>query len=237
MYLKKLEELSRYLVVNDADSTEICRFLNFGIFNYLECRAVYFAELSNDGRLHPVADFGFTSGSVQSWGSFPLTAEIPITSAVRRDRCVQVNSPEEMYKLFPIMKDVPNLDHDWKSILAIPLHAYGVFSITTFLEPKIDDEHECFLRTVGQLASVAFSKSHLVKRLGTRAPAQVLSKHQNILTPRQEIIRKMIEQGLTNRQIAEEIGFSDSLVRQETMAIYSILNVAGRKDLLDQNSK
>jgi DNA-binding NarL/FixJ family response regulator len=42
-----------------------------------------------------------------------------------------------------------------------------------------------------------------------------------------------MENGYTNIAIANEIGFSDSLVKQETMTIYSLLNISGRKELLN----
>lgn len=236
MFMKKIEELSKYLVINEGNSDDICRFLNFEIFGYLESRAIYFAQLSNDGLLHPVGDFGFTKGAVESWGEFPLTFDMPITAAVKRNACIQVNSPEELYKAFPAMSEIPNLDHVWKSIVAIPIHAFGVYSITCFKEPEIDELHEQFLRTVGQLASVAFTKSQLLKRLGSRAPKSKFVSKPVGLTKRQEVIMKLILKGLTNRQIADEIGFSDSLVRQETIAIYAYLNVAGRRELLSSTN-
>ena len=52
------------------------------------------------------------------------------------------------------------------------------------------------------------------------------------LTPRQELIRGLASKGFSNRQIAQEIGFSESLVRQETIAIYSALRISGRDDLI-----
>ena len=51
------------------------------------------------------------------------------------------------------------------------------------------------------------------------------------LTARQEEILKMIRAGETNDEIAEKIGYSASLVKQETMLIYSKLGISGRRDL------
>lgn len=39
-------------------------------------------------------------------------------------------------------------------------------------------------------------------------------------------------QDFTNPQIGKELGFSESTVRQETMRIYQILQVAGRKEAI-----
>jgi DNA-binding CsgD family transcriptional regulator len=233
MFLKKLEEVSRFLVVNEASSDEVCRFLNFQVFNYLESRAIYFAELTNDGCLQPAGEFGFAKGAVESWGSFPLTVDIPMTAAVRQDKLIHVKSPDDMYKKFPVMKQIEKIDHDWASILAIPVHGFGVYTITSFKQPELDEVHERFLRTVGQLACTALIKHRLLHRMKSKGSKTFSLTTSNRLTQRQDQIRKLILRGMTNVEIAQEIGYSDSLVRQETMAIYAALNVSGRKELLE----
>ena len=39
----------------------------------------------------------------------------------------------------------------------------------------------------------------------------------------------LIREKLTNREIGEELGYSESTIRQETMRIYEILNVDNRR--------
>ena len=51
----------------------------------------------------------------------------------------------------------------------------------------------------------------------------------NLLNPRQHRIVSMISDGLTNYQIANELGYSQSTIRQDTIKIYEILGVTGRK--------
>jgi DNA-binding CsgD family transcriptional regulator len=41
----------------------------------------------------------------------------------------------------------------------------------------------------------------------------------------------MIKDGKTNAHIAAQLGYSESLVRQETIIIYRKLGVGGRKEL------
>ena len=50
------------------------------------------------------------------------------------------------------------------------------------------------------------------------------------ITPRQRIILELISEGLTNTSIARRIGFSESLVRHEIMAIFKILGCRTRSD-------
>lgn len=233
MYLQKLEELSRFLAAHESSKVEICKFLNFNLFAYLQCRALYFGRVSEDGCVYPTENFGFQAGVVEKWGAFPLTIEMPITAAIKRDSLITVNSPAQMYKEFPVMKSVENLDHDWQSIIAVPIHSYGVYTITSYAKNEIDEIHERFLRTVGQLISVAFAKCDLIGTDHKKFRKTTLPRDKRTLSERQEVILKLILKGLTNTQIGEEIGFSESLVRQESIAIYAALNVSGRKELLE----
>jgi DNA-binding CsgD family transcriptional regulator len=51
-----------------------------------------------------------------------------------------------------------------------------------------------------------------------------------LLTPRQKTILVLLAQELTNTQIAFQIGYSESTVRQETMTIFRKLGVSGRAE-------
>ena len=49
------------------------------------------------------------------------------------------------------------------------------------------------------------------------------------LSDRQLVIAGLLERGFSNSEIGDEIGYSESLIRQETVAIYRKLQVTGRK--------
>ena len=51
------------------------------------------------------------------------------------------------------------------------------------------------------------------------------------LTSRQARILEMISDGKTNATIATHLGYSESLIRQETIIIYRKLGVDGRREL------
>jgi DNA-binding NarL/FixJ family response regulator len=52
------------------------------------------------------------------------------------------------------------------------------------------------------------------------------------MSDRQNVILEMLSRGMTNAKIAEKIGYSESLIRQETIAIYRNLGVSGRAELI-----
>jgi len=56
------------------------------------------------------------------------------------------------------------------------------------------------------------------------------------LTQRQEKILELLRAGKTNKSIAQNIGYSESLVRHETMIIYKKLRVEGRHELREEAS-
>jgi DNA-binding NarL/FixJ family response regulator len=51
------------------------------------------------------------------------------------------------------------------------------------------------------------------------------------LTERQSLILDLIKEGKTNIAIADRLGYSESLIRQETMVIYQKLGVDGRREI------
>jgi DNA-binding NarL/FixJ family response regulator len=88
---------------------------------------------------------------------------------------------------------------------------------------------ELFLVSIGSLLGLYAS------RLPTSLVEVAINVKQKIdlpatpLSDRQFVIAGLLERGFNNAQIADEIGFSESLVRQETVAIYRKLQVSGRK--------
>ena len=234
MYVKKIEELSKYLLTNESPNDELCRFMNFAVFNYLQSRSVIMCQLTNDGHIAPVGSFGLSHEALKGIANTSLATETPLSAAIIRDATVHVKSPAELFKRFPALKNASEIDTEWKSLMAIPVHAFGVYAIKCMKQPELDAPHESFLRTVGQLAAFAVLNSRnsrdfkIKNRVGQSIDALEL-------TARQEQIKALMLRGMTNQQIASEIGYSDSLVRQETMEIYAKLKVSGRKELLENS--
>ncbi len=57
-----------------------------------------------------------------------------------------------------------------------------------------------------------------------------LREYQEPLTERQNLILKLISEGRTNAAIADVLGYSESLIRQETIRIYAKLGCSGRNE-------
>ena len=115
----------------------------------------------------------------------------------------------------------------YSSVLILPLTpvtALGIVFISTPVElSKFQDYFEC-VRLILSLKEnrIRFDES----RLSSQSP--VASRR---LTSRQAKIVELIRDGKTNGSIADSLGYSESLIRQETIIIYRKLGVSGRKEL------
>lgn len=53
-------------------------------------------------------------------------------------------------------------------------------------------------------------------------------------TPRQRRVLQLVAEHMTNRQIGEHLEYSESTIRQDTIAIYRLLGVVGRRSAIDR---
>lgn len=111
----------------------------------------------------------------------------------------------------------------FKSACYIPLNGKTILILSFVNDFKITQSRQTFLdciRSVLKMFLTYQSKNYINENELLRS-----------LTPRQELICKGILDGKTNLQIAEELAYSISLIRQETIRIYSKFEVNGRTEL------
>ena len=229
MYVKPISTLVEFFSHGYRSADDLCRFLIFETFQMLSPKSIFIGEVDSAGFLNHKASFGFERKDLDQWQKLSLGLDIPITRAVTSNKCIIVNSPEEFYGNYPVATELGAVDTNWKSCIAIPVLPQGVYFLILDSKPKKDSEFEHFLRAVGQIMMIYLNSVKLNK-------ASVNSNGTSgELTSRQKIILSFLEKGFTNPQIAQEIGYSESLVRHETIEIYSKLKVSGRRELL-QNS-
>jgi DNA-binding CsgD family transcriptional regulator len=206
---------------------EICRFLALSIFQALSPKSIFVGEVDSSGILNHVSSFGFDEDELARYAKLSLTLNLPITEAVLTNKCVIIESPEVFIKKYPVANSLGVDDFAWKSCIAVPIVPYGVYFLVLQSKPKKDLEFEPFLRSVGHLLSLS-----LLRKARSPIPAPSASPEPKKLTQRQNLVMNLLSKGFTNAQIAQEIGYSESLVRQETIAIYAALRVSGRRELI-----
>lgn len=186
--------------------------------------AAFYLQIERDGRLYLRSYYGAVPQEVGLDGnSLSIFDSHPASKAVLRGALAWSNGsksgPPVRNKVVPnlIAWPVISLDRILGALLAL--------SDTPFKE----DDHE--LEYFEALASVIGGA--IVKKLPT--PSLLSAKNQEIadssrLSDRQELILKMISEGRTNGDIADVLGYSESLIRQETIRIYALLGCSGRSE-------
>ena len=121
-----------------------------------------------------------------------------------------------------------------KNLLMIQLRERGAvhgYLVLRFSSPVNDsDKVEEIARNYAVALGLYLSLAHESGATPTRSVVDRGDTGSDQLTPRQiSILRGMVE-GKTNHELANELGFSVSTIRHETMRIYQALSVSDRKE-------
>jgi DNA-binding CsgD family transcriptional regulator len=133
---------------------------------------------------------------------------------------IEVNKPEYYIK-YPAIKNSP-IPYPWSSQITIPINDQYFMQLGRFV--LIGEGDELFYQNLQSLMKIYFNQIGKVS-------LEVGDLFGKQLTSRQEKILDLMKSGSTNEEIATRIGYSPSLVKQETMLIFSKLGISGRKDL------
>ena len=121
-----------------------------------------------------------------------------------------------------------------KNLLMIQLRERGAvhgYLVLRFSKPVEDTEAvEEVARNYAVALGLYLSLAHERGSSGSHNLTEPIETGSDQLTPRQlSILRGMVE-GKTNHELANELGFSVSTIRHETMRIYQALSVSDRKE-------
>lgn len=226
MHIEAIGALTLYLASAKRTIDEICRHLVLHTFRAHSANAIYLGQVQKDGHLLMTSSFGFEEKYVSQWYRIPLTLNIPIVEAVRNTSEALFLTKKDFFANYPQVNSLGTVETNWESCVASSIQSKGVYMLIFNSVPKVDADFKCFLQTIGHLISLHLDEKSDRQEAVIQSP---LPKKE--LTPRQEMIRDLLVKGFSNPYIAQEIGYSESLVRQETIIIYAAMRVSGRKEL------
>ena len=241
-HLRNLFEVSR-VVYSNPSPADLCSLLATRVCPSGEIAKVYLGALNRDGVFRTVASFGYSVTSGVEAYEVPIESKRPISVAYRNSKVI-ITTPEDVSERFPDLV-VSDPESPWSAIVAVPVYG-GRYIFIFRLQSKMEESSlaQIYFATVGAILSLYKYEEHLIEsgyvthfrvrlEIKDAAKKQLLGKR---LTNRQELILELIQNGKTNSDIAEQLRFSESLIRQETVVIYAKLGVSGRRELRS-NSK
>ena len=238
MNLDRIKELSNFLLDGSPTLDDLARHLFINTLNFCDPQAIFFAHLGTSSEVQILTGFGNTNPRINEIHSFSLTTSNPFCDSIRKQSFqrgelsgVNGNCGIDLEDL----RSEPNskfLNRPWVHYVSVPIGRRG--SLVTFFHesPISNEKEEEFFLFVGILLAIYFQtfiESSLPQSNSVSTAAT--GRGLNSLTMRQIKILKLVRTGATNHLISKEIGYSESLVRQELVRIFRILGTSSRIEL------
>ena len=217
---------------------ELARELALGTLVRFTPTMVLVGRLTSHAHLEVAGSFGISNGLRESFQSASIWDDFFISRALRSNSIIRLQSKSRAQTgSWEFAFD----DHVFP-LIAVPLTAKDNkvgFIAFNCDENFIDYDFERDLSGV-QITLALYLSMHYesITTPGAERPESATIAGLNLHNPaelpamtsrRQEVLR-LLSMGLTNSQIARRIGFSESTVRHETIAVYKILGVKNRSD-------
>lgn len=213
------------LIDLDPTIVQMVRFLSGNLDPTGEIAGLTWMTLDSSGFLVYHCTYGLHT-TMDPNVKVSLSDDNPVAVALRTGR-TQLFDMSTLYDDYAHATHEKELSH-YSTGMALPISGTivlgAVFTTTRRTLKPYDGYFEC-IRLVLSLwrSRLAFNQSTL---------ASASSDSQAPLTERQVAILDLIQSGATNGSIAMKLGYSESLIRQETVIIYRKLGVQGRKEIL-----
>ena len=259
MNSRAMLDIVRFLMTRPT-CDQISQHLVLNLLNEHRPRAAVISLFGTDGSLHAVGAFGMPPQALETYKTLSLWDSSPMSDAVRSGEPVILDSVELVEERYPWMgnRETPYEPMAvWP--LSLPSQRVGAVQLTFTTAPDegalradvtgvsaVLALYLSLLTSVGggvekagyagereeRNGSFQIAGLSLVESVGTdegQAPAP-RRQAPGVLSDRQLRILGLMAKGLTNSQISKRVGFSESTVRQETMAIYRYFGVGGRRE-------
>ena len=224
IYLKKLHIITQYLAESPT-LDELANFLSIHHCPSGEVSSVYFAKVTPNKSLIFEAVHGFQSDEfVQVGREIPIESTRPSGRSIIENRIIFDEIDPNYYLQYPALINDGNTPYPWSTKISMPINAQYFLQICRYCSFLQQDKE--FYQNIQSLLQIYFSK------IG-KVALEIGDLSGKPLTERQTDILALIKKGMTNDEIAIEIGYSSSLVKQESMLIFSKLGISGRKGLTD----
>ena len=228
MYSAKILSFSNFLAQSPKTYSEIARFLVLHSFRIDGALSIYIGELTESGAISPVGLFGWSPQELETFTGVPFNVKCPICDSIRENEIVVVTNGLAFYEQYPLMQGL-KLSQPWITGVAIPVYPLGGLIVTFATTIQMTEPMELFFTAIGSLLGLHASRLPGVMTTVDNKIERDINLSPTALTNRQSVIAELLEQGFSNAQIGVKLGYSESLIRQETVTIYRKLGVNGRK--------
>ena len=204
---------------------ELTRLLALRIFDSWSCETVMLFTVKAQGKLTLTSCYGVSDANVVH--EIVLSDHPALSSVLSKGGISWGESGARLGRLIP-----SSLHPSVRGAVVIaPLNRVTIpeqVLILTFAQPLPENPaSEPFVRAVVSLLELRLA---MMGGTDLRRSADENGEEHTGFSERQMLVLQGIRDGMTNRSIAEQLGFSESTIRQETLRIYQALGVNSRGD-------
>ncbi|MEY2872414.1 MAG: hypothetical protein RL526_554 [Actinomycetota bacterium] len=243
MLYRQLAEVSTYVTDPSHKFSDVLQMLCIKALSPFQTDALLYTEIDQNGHAIPHTSFGIEiTDKNGERPTFTISERTPFTDAIRENRIIWIDSLPTWPKQYTRMANL-QLPKNLKTIICCPIDVDGlpIGSLTAFSHAKLEFEEATaqYLEAISLILSNAIYNQSQSRRKSSRdredssRPETFTfdpSEYEKPLTERQNLILKLIAEGRTNAAIADVLGYSESLIRQETIKIYAKLGCSGRNE-------
>lgn len=209
---------------------DICRILALDTFASYQVAAVMIFKLNADGSASLVESFGLPDECKYDSENISIIKNLPSTFVFRINDLIGLPTKKSIEKEFPILSKFRGVPK-YSSLYSLPIRKFGapVGAVIIFGEQlPMDSDIERHLELLGLMLATRFLAEGKFSR--GFEPTIVEGELNPVLTKREKLIQIGMAKGLTNAQIALELGYSESTIRQSAVEIFTKLEVTNRVD-------
>lgn len=225
-YLERVNSIAEFLA-QAPHPDQVVDFLGGHVSPIDEVSVAYRGVVDPDGMIRCENIHGFSRNEVATSTRFHLSENRPISAAARTQRITWAYAPTvkvEFPDFFHFDKYTP-----WQSMVVIPVGLTRVYGFSFPTDHRNRDGVNSYIEAICSILKVYESAWDFKARTGSRTYFD--ESELQPLSERQLKILEFLKEGKTNKEIADLIDYSESLVRHETMIIYKKLRVEGRHQL------
>ena len=229
-YLERIQAISDFLA-RAPHPDQVLDFLSAHASPIDEIAVALRAVVDHDGVVRVENIQGFSKHEILTKISMHISDKRPLTTGARTQKITWAYQPTaaiEFPDFVPFDSETP-----WQSSVSLPIGLVHVYGISFPSDLRSFEGINNYFESIRALLSIYESALELKNAIGSRTFLE--ESEVQPLSERQEKILELLKNGHTNREIADVIGYSESLVRHETMIIYKKLRVQGRSQLRESS--
>lgn len=230
MFYRELASIASQLNHSSHEIDELLQVFCMRHLADLRFTGAIFFKLGRDGKLHLESFFGVSPEEIGiNETVIDLSRDLPFTRCIKEDDLIWSATSK---------LDRTRAAGRFKSSIAWPVsngfRTLGSLLVLSESQVHNRDDMWEFVRALTEIVGSAIAHTILGEDSHRQHEPELRITPSNPipteLTERQELILKLIAEGRTNRDISEILGYSESLIRQETIKIYAFLGCSGRNE-------